>query len=313
MNKSDLSQVGKIAALTVMAWSTPPRLWRTIAATLPNFGFTYPGPDLSVYQRILGPAFDANARSNLNNKRRICSREALLQMLGLNGPWRSWRPEIRLHGEAQLRKALDDGKGAILYHTDTTYSSLIWKIALHRAGYRVAMLTRPNHGSTMFGASSDIRFLNLLWTRVEDRFLAERVVIQNDNSAHALATLRARLAANGVVLVTVGAAAHRFVEVPFFQHSLRMPTGPIRLMEDTGAALLPMFVFAPDHGSFDVTIESALPRCVQQGAFDRTATAYAKRLEPYVRKYPEQWTGWGFLLPKENSNATGHRDQFSGY
>jgi predicted LPLAT superfamily acyltransferase len=303
MNKSDLSQLGKIALLTVMAWSTPPRLWRKVAATLPNFGLTYPGPDLSAYQRILGPAFDANALADLNEQRRICSREALLQILGLNGPWRSWCPEIRLHGEAQLRKALDDGKGAILWQTDSAYSSLIWKMALHRAGYRAANLTRPSHGSTMFGVSSDIRFLNLLWTRVEDRFVGEHVVIQNDSSAPALATLRARVTANGVVLITVGAVAHRFVEVPFFQHSIRLPTGPIRLMRDTGAALLPLFVFADDHGRFDVTIERALPRFDPQGAFDRTAAAYAKRLEPYVRKYPEQWTGWNFMLPNEQSAA----------
>ncbi len=305
MNKSDFSQLGKIAALTVMAWSTPPRLWRKVATALPNLGFTYPGPDLSVYQRILGPAFNAIALARLNEKRRICNREAMLQILGLNGPWRSWYPEIRLRGEAQLQKALDNGKGAILWQTESTYSALIWKMALHGAGYRVANLTRPSHGSTMFGASSDIRFLNLLWTRVEDRFLAENVVIQNDSSAPALATLHARLAANGVVLITVGAVAHRLVEVPFFRHSIRLATGPIRLMRDTGAALLPLFVFADDLGRFDVTIESALPRCDQQGAFDRTAAAYAKRLEPYVSKYPEQWTGWGFMLPKENSTATG--------
>ncbi len=177
MNKSDFLRVGKIAALTLVAWSTPPRLWRKVAATLPNFGFTYPGPDLSVYQRILGPVFDANALARLNEKRRTCNREALLQILGLNGPWRSWRPEICLHGEAQLRRALDDGKGAILWDTDFSYSSLIRKIALHRAGYRVAWLTRPNHGNIMFGSSSDIHILNLLWSRVEDRFIAERVVI----------------------------------------------------------------------------------------------------------------------------------------
>jgi lauroyl/myristoyl acyltransferase len=124
------------------------------------------------------------------------------------------------------------------------------------------------------------------------------VTIQDDNAAPALAILRARLAANRVVIITVGSEAHKFVKVPFFQHSIRLPTGPMRLMRETGAALLPAFVFAVDNCHFDVTIESALPSWDKQEDFDNTATAYAKRLEPYVSAYPEQWTGWSFMTPR---------------
>ena len=121
-------------------------------------------------------------------------------------------------------------------------------------------------------------------------------VIQGDNAAPALAILRTRLAANHIVIITVGSVAHRFVEVPFFSHQLRLPTGPIRLANDTGAALLPAFAFAQDSCHFDVTIDTALPKSDKQEAFVDVAAAYAKRLEPFVKKYPEQWTGWDFLL-----------------
>jgi lauroyl/myristoyl acyltransferase len=294
MNKTDLLQVGKIAALTIVAWSTSPRLWRKAAATTAYFG-TYCA-DLSVYQRILGPTFDENAASLLNYKRRICRHEARLQILGLKGIWRSWCPDIRLHGDAELRKALNNGRGAILWVTESAYSTLIFKMALNSTGYRASQLSRPGHGfsNSPFG----IRFLNPLWTNVADRFIDERVAIQGDNTASALAILRARLAANRVVIITVYSMAHKFVEVPFFQHSIRLPTGPIWLSRETGAPLLPAFVFAGDNGHFDVTIESALPAWDKQGAFDSTATAYAMLLESYVRKYPEQWTGWEFMLPK---------------
>lgn len=303
MNKSDALQVGKIAALTLVAWSTPPRLWRKAAAALPNFGLVYPGPSLSVYQRIFGLAFNADALSDLNDKRRICSREAVLQILGLKGTWRSWRPEIRLRGEAHLQKAIDKGTGAILWVTDSNYSTLIFKIAMHRAGYRLSQLSRPNHGfsNSPFG----IRFLNPIWSNVEDRFLEERVTIKDDNAAPALEILRDRLAANRVVSIAVGAVAHRFADVPFFQHSLRLPTGPLRLMRDTGAPIFPAFVFATGDGSLEVTIESALPLFEEPQAFERSAIAYAKLLEPYVSKYPEQWTGWGFLLPEEKPILSG--------
>jgi lauroyl/myristoyl acyltransferase len=169
-------------------------------------------------------------------------------------------------------------------------------MALSSTGYRASQLTRPGHGfsDSPFG----IRYLNPLWTNVEDRFIDERVTIQGDNAASALAILRARLAANRVVIITVYSMAHKFVEVPFFHHSIRLPTGPMRLMRETGAPLLPACVFANDDGHFDVTIESALPSSDKQGAFDSTARPYAKLLESYVRKYPEQWGGWEYFLPK---------------
>jgi len=219
-----------------------------------------------------------------------------LQILGLKGTWRSWCPDIRLHGDAKLRKALNNGRGAILWVTESAYSTLIFKMALNSAGYRACQLSRPGHGfsNSPFG----IRFLNPLWTSVEDRFIDERVTIQDDNAASALAILRARLAANRVVIITVHSMAHKIVEAPFFQHSIRLPTGPMRLMRETGAALLPAFVFAVDNRHFDVTIESALPSGDEQGTFDMTALAYAKRLEPYVSTYSEQWTGWDFMLLK---------------
>jgi predicted LPLAT superfamily acyltransferase len=300
--KSDLMQASKVATFAAIAWSTPPRFWRKVAAAMRGFEQNDASPSLHVFQRVLGPAFDANALAMLVDRRRMCSREAKLQILGLNGPWRSWRPDIRLHGEAQLRKAFDAGRGVILWVSDSAYSTLIFKMALARAGYRASQLTRPNHGFS--NSSFGIRFLNPFWCRVEDRFLEERVLIYGDNAAPALAILRARLAANRLVIITVGAVAHRFAEVPFFRHHIRVPTGPIRLAQATGAPLLPGFAFARENGGFDVTIESALPPPDKPGAFDSVAAAYAKRLEPFVKKYPEQWTGWDYLLSKETSAAT---------
>lgn len=311
MSKRDLLKVVKAAALAMIAWSTPPRLWRKVAAITSSFG-TVSSLDLRVYQRILGPTLDATALSNLNRKRRICNREAALQVMALRGTWRSWRPDIRLHGETHLRKALDDGRGAILWITESAYSALIFKMALNSAGYRASQLSRPDHG---FGSSSSfgVKFLNPLWTRVEDRFIDERVTIRDGNAAPALAILRTRLAANRVVIITITTLAHKLVEVPFFKHSIRLPTGPMRLMRETGAALLPAFVFADEFGCFDVTIEGPLPSCDKQEAFDTIATAYAKLLEPYVSAYPEQWTGWGFMLSKTQMSQNSRKSLTSSH
>jgi len=133
---------------------------------------------------------------------------------------------------------------------------------------------------------------------VEDRFISKRVLIIGETATEALAVLRARLAANRVIIIiTVGPDAHKFAQVSFFQTHLRIPTGPIRLARTTGAALLPVFSVARDNGAFDVTIEEPLdPTCGQDGD-EHIAAAYAKQLEAFVLKFPDQWAGWKRTLP----------------
>ena len=288
MTKGDLFQAGRITALAAIAWSTPPPLWRRIAAAIPNFRST--DPALCRYQRTLGLSDDANAVALLDRRRRANALEAKLQILGLIGPWRFWRPDVRLRGESHLQKALANGRGAILWVAESYHGGLMLKIALHRAGYRLCQLSRPTHGFSIspFG----IRYLNPLWRRVEDRFIYERVVIRDDDAAPAIEALRAHLSANRVAIITLGPEARRFVEVPFLRQRIRVPTGPIRLAQDTGAALLPAFVCADGDGTFEASVEPALASSDSRGTFDVVAAAYAERIEPFVRTYPEQWTGW---------------------
>jgi predicted LPLAT superfamily acyltransferase len=291
LTKDDLGQIGKLAALSMISWLTPPRFWRAVAIATRTMGQT--DHSQSLYQRVLGPEYSSEALATLGIARRACSREAKLQILGLNGPWRAWRPDVRLRGEAHLKRALDAGRGVVLWLTESAYSELMVKVALHQAGYRVCQLSRPTHGFsvTRFG----IRYLNPICIRVEDRFLGERVVIIGDNTGPAMRTLRARIAANGVVSIVVRPEARRFAEVPFLCHRIRVPTGPIRLTQDTGAALLPVFAFASADGHFEVTIQEALQPIDKQDIPNTVAAAYARRLEPFVRAYPEQWAGWDWI------------------
>ncbi len=244
------------------------------------------------YKNILAHKYSESEIADISARRRGYVRELSLQILGQNGPWRSWRPDIRLNGIAHLRKAIEGGHGAILWVTETAFSALIVKMALHNAGYQAIQLSRPGHGfsSSRFG----VRFLNPLWIEVENRFIAERVLIIGETASEALAVLRARLAANRIVVITVGTQAHKLAQVPFFQAQLRLPTGPIRLARTTGAVILPIFAFAKDNGGFEVSIEEPLPTC-GQASDESIAAAYAKRMEPFVLENPDQWRGWNWL------------------
>ncbi len=278
----------RLAELGLIAWSVPPRFWRKAAFAICSIGRKR--QYAPAYQKILERKYTKPEIADFSTTHRAYLKELRFQILGLNGPWRSWQPDIRLNGAGHLREALGRGRGAILWVTATAFSTLISKMAFHYAGYRASMLSRPSHG---FSTSSfGIRFLNPIWTGVEDRFIAERVLIFGEYAAEALKTVRARLSENRIVIITVGAEAHKFTEVPFFDTRLRLPTGPIRLARMTGAAILPVFTITRDIGKFEVSIQEPLQPAGADWDDESIAAAYAKRLEPFVLDHPDQWNGW---------------------
>ena len=308
MTYRDVLQLVKILVLGAIAWCVSPRFWRKIASGTARIGQRdncWP-----VYDAILGQKYSKAEISRISKRRRSYTRELKLQILGLNGPWRAWRPDIRLNGEVNLQKALEGGCGVILWVTGTVFSTLIVKMALDRAGYHVCQLSRPGHGFSL-SSSFGIRYLNPIWTRVEDRFIAERVVITGETAAEALKVLRARLGTNGVVIITVAPLAHKFAEVPFFQGQLQLPTGPVQLAMTTGAVLLPVFAFTKQNGGFEVSIDQAIyPASGASKAAD-IAAAYARGLEPFVLAHPDQWTGWDWLASRMRVR-TPHWHSFTG-
>jgi lauroyl/myristoyl acyltransferase len=287
----DVLVVGKILLLTLIAWLLPPRFWRkaamAISSILPTDGC------LRAYRYFLSHKYPESEIVRISSRRRGYRLEMNLQILGLNRPWRSWRPEIHVNGTAHLRRALEGGHGAILWVTESAFSTLIVKMALHNNGYQACQLSRPSHGfsSRPFG----VRFLNPFWTRIENRFIAERVLIGEEGGDEAMQVLRARLAANRIVIITVGWRAHKFAEVPFLNAQITLPTGPIRLASRTGAVLLPVFASTNVDGTFEVVIEEPLHPLRERTDVESIAGAYAKRLEPFVLNYPDQWTGWTWL------------------
>jgi hypothetical protein len=295
MTRSDVGDVGQLALLTLIAWLTPPGCWRGASKATRSIGQA--DRNWPAYKKILARKYSESEIADIAARRRVYKRESKLQILGLNGPWRRWRPDIRLTGVAHLRNAIEGGHGTILWVTETAFSTLIVKMALHRHGVEAIQLSRPDHGfsTSPFG----IRFLNRHWTRVEDRFIAERVMIAGESAADALTVLRERLAANRIVIVTVVPQAHRLVQVPFFEARLQMPTGPVRLARMAGAALLPVFTFVNSDGGFEVSIEE--PLRPTDATDESVAAAYAKRLESFVLEYPDQWIVWHDWFRSENA------------
>ena len=210
---------------------------------------------------------------------------------------REYRPgrrgvPVRVDGIEQVAGALAAGAGAILWVWRFAWSSLISKMGLHQAGLSVSHLSRSGHP---FGESAfRVRWLNPVWTRIETRFLRERIVMERGAETAALRVLRRRLAEGGVVSITVGHDAVRTVDVSVLGVPVRLSTGPMHLAAASGAPLIPVFVIRDGDGAFVVTLDAPLLVDVRADREKREhdiAAQYASRLEPWVRRYPGQWLG----------------------
>lgn len=207
-----------------------------------------------------------------------------------------WAPDVRITGFERVHAALELGKGAVLWVAHGFHGHLGAKVGFHRAGLRVVHLSTPAHGfsTTRFG----VRHLNRMQTRIEDRYIAERVMLPVDTGDvrrqnAALQTLIKRLRANKVVSVTGQRGTGRTVTAPFLDGTLTLAPGAAMLAHMTGATLLPVFAFRAEDGCIEVTAEQPIavagPR---EAAVVGAVRAFASLSEPYVLRYPVQWLSW---------------------
>ena len=306
-----IMQLGKVLILATLAWCTPPRYWRKVAEIVGRVGRK--DKCWPLYREILIPIYSPSDIAIFSRTRRTYSRELKMQILGMSGPWHSWNPPIMLNGEANLIQGLENGSGVILWVTESSFSTLIVKMALSRAKYRISQLSRPAHG---FGLAFSFgrQFVNPIWVRVEDRFIAERVLISGETAADALAVLRSRLRQNGIVAITLAPLAHKFVGAPFLGKQLQLPTGPIQLAATTGAVLMPVFAWTTQTGEFVVLIDKPINGVGEASGVSDIAAEYAKRLELFVLAHPDQWCGWDWLGsrigPSNATESSSHRADF---
>lgn len=292
-----------LVVLTPLAWTLPQRLWRRTGGVFaPLAGRVMARQTRESVARIramggdrIGGETGAGVTAEAIQEELMATYvEDILHVLREHRPGR-WNPEIRISGREHIEAALARRRGAILWISHFAFYSLAGKIALARAGYAVSHLSHPRHGfsSTRFG----MRFLNPIRNWAEDRYLEARVFLGLDSSRAALDELARRLAANEVVSITAREAVARPLEAPFLGGTIGFAAGAPNLAHKTGAALLPVHVFARDDGSYDAVIEGPLdfdPDEPRGQACIGLARQYAVALTPHVLAHPGQWRGWHY-------------------
>jgi len=303
----DLIYLVHLPVIAITAWFVPERWWRNLCrGFVPLAAALGIGRHMKAIERI-GELVDG--RNGMPVARQFVpvlsanSHRARLHVLRCYRP-PEWRPQVELVGAEHIEEALRAGRGAILWTAPLVFSDLLTKMALHRAGFRVAHLSRDGHGfsPTRWGA----RFLNPIWTRIENRYLAERLVIHVDRPSSALRTLSQRVRQNQIVTVTVGGQGARVATVPFVNGLLQVADGMPALAMRTGAALLPVFTVEQPDGRFVCTIEPELRARADGDAGVRDLLEQeVALLESWVLRYPEQFVIWEVVQSQSRANAAG--------
>lgn len=296
IDRTDIAVLAGLPVLSAIAWLVPQASWPALSRGLAGIGEKVQGGSLRALAAHMEAAAGAyplpRPAQRIARDSVACQVESNLPFLRAYRPG-GWRPQISIDGLDHLADALAAGKGAVLWVDYFAFASLVAKVALHDAGHPLHHLSHPRHGfsATRFG----MRWLNPVPSRIEDRYLAERVMLSLSGAGRALRTLQARLEEGRPVSFSARPTGSQVIDAPFLDGVLPLASGAPALAHSAGAPLLPLSVVRTGAGRFAVAIEPPLPldhAAPRREAVPEAARAYARRLEPAVLRHPEQWQSW---------------------
>jgi lauroyl/myristoyl acyltransferase len=280
--------------LAPMSWAMSPRRWwsacRVAGAVLGTVReLQHPGWS-GVVPKAVGTRQIAIAPRSVRGRTLAHAMQAMLQLLrDYRRP--GWRPDITLEGREQIERALDRGRGVVLWvHRFHLFAHFM---AIHRAGFSVCRASGMFHGH-FYRSRFGRRWLNPIQTGVENRY-CERIVVRSGSLSH-LREIQHRLRRNAIVSLYFDAFdTTRNIEVPFLDGRLRVAPRAVTLARQTGATLLPVFTVSdrPDH--YRVIVGAPVDPGVADGRrreVDVIVAEHVRQLEPYVLVYPDQWSDW---------------------
>lgn len=287
--------IGALATLLGLAsWMLPEKRWPAFADRLARFRIARRGAlsanELAMIRIVVGnkPADwieETYWRQSLGHKYL-----SWMQILACHGP-RRWQPNARLIGEEHVDRALDAGRGVVLFTATFAYKDLMAKAAFHQAGYGINHLSKDTHGfsETRFGK----RWLNPIYTSVERRFLRERMVFSGDNTKAVSDRLCQHLRGNEPVMITVTPLGRHVAVRPFMSGRIHIATGGLNFACANDTPVLPVFTLRQADGSTATFVGAALdqPRNASRTEkIDALLDDYVPQLKSHVKNHPDQFS-----------------------
>lgn len=189
-------------------------------------------------------------------------------------------------GLDRLDRALAAGKGVVLLASHlNSVSVFMLVIMLRRRGYDIRVAFTVERDSW-----SSSRFRSLL-----NKVTGDRTYFDHIGAFYCQLNIRpiVRALSQGAAVLQTGDGWHSagFVEVDFLNRRLPFTTGMLRVAQETGATVVPIFTEGspPDRLKFKIEEPFSVPR---NEPVDASVTAFARRLEHYLTENLECWEHW---------------------
>jgi lauroyl/myristoyl acyltransferase len=291
----DLKDTVKFCLLYVCSYLLPERRWPGLCRLLARIELKLNAARTAAHGRVYAEALaDGEDTPAIRQIELRKASERYRDQMDFAACYRfyGWAPKLHLQGAHYLDQALGAGRGVILWESNFIHSSLITKMALADHGYQVHHLSHPWHGPS--GTEFGRRVINPLARRIEDRYLAERIMLDQPASHQQYLQLMARLRENRIVSIRAVPRAKQMFSLPFLNGTLKLPKGPVMLSELSGAPLLLVVTVPSTDGGFETRIAAPESSGVrdQQGRDVAVIERMAALLEANVRANPHLWRDW---------------------
>ncbi len=212
--------------------------------------------------------------------------------------FRHYRPgpapvAARVEGLHHVADARRDGRPIIMWAPPQLFASLLLKQAFHDQGLALHHVSANIHGflaRSRFGR----RHLNPVITRIEDRFLAERIWYQPNDLIKVSLRIDRILRDGGILSVTAGAGPRSEMTGSLLdgRHAIRLAIGPIKLAWRHEAVILPCYLERVPDGTFIAHITEPLDVAASDDPSECVAMAmreYADRVSSVIMAQPSLW------------------------
>lgn len=218
--------------------------------------------------------------------------------LSCSGSRQPIHAEVELRGFEHLRKAVEKGKGIILWESSFFGKRILAKRILHENGVSVCQVHSQGHLEGFDNSKSWIatNIIRPFFDGCESPFVKEILHLSPSDLAFSR-TLWTRLKRNDIVCIAAdGNDGHKFIPVHFLGSTKFFSTGMVSLAKLSGATILPLFCVRKNGWRASLVIEDPIQIETNEDrdhCSEKSVRQYAGLLESYIRKYPEQYLLWG--------------------
>lgn len=213
---------------------------------------------------------------------------------------------VTVQGLDHLKKALENGKGVILWESNAFGGRGVSKQILHENGFSIYQVFGDQHLTNFLNLSRPPTWVrnHIIWKELErfaKPFLADIIYLPSSDSLVYTRILLDRLKQNAILCIPGdGRTGKKLIPIKFLGRMRQFSTGMVSLAKISGASLLPLFCLQKENGNLSLVIES--PICIEGGsqreqALENGVHQYVSLLESYIRRYPNQYRDWG-LFPR---------------